>query len=117
MAADPADPLEAVEALRGMAVAFVNAMTEWFRQVTPVLAAFAAKMDTPEMRAALERVGHQETREACHCLCGMVHPDRPRICDTGEVRGTRMFGNPGAQHAVTLCGPCMHEVDVRRDDV
>ena len=111
MAADPADPLAAVEALRGIVVAFVNAMTEWSRQIAPVLAAFAKSIDTPEMRAALERATPQEVREACHCLCILVHPDRPGICDTWEVRGTRMFGDPGAQHSVTLCAPCMLEVD------
>ena len=43
---------------------------------------------------------------ACHCLCGVLHPDETGVCDMRAVT-TRRFESPATgPRDVPICAPC-----------
>jgi len=82
--------------------AAADALGEWRQRVAEATTEAVGKLD-PAVRAAMEagRAAFTGDWNACHCPCGMAHPDDRGVCD-GRAVLTRRLGEAD----VSLCAPC-----------
>ena len=42
----------------------------------------------------------------CHCLCPIIHPNRPGICTGAAQRNVSLFKGQDQQIQISMCEPC-----------